>query len=78
MRGGQTFLTPQPTMFQQFMSFLYSIPSFLLQNWCYIGVGLAVVFVILYIVKPTQIIAPVKEKMCNSCPKRETQGVFSM
>lgn len=77
MRGGQ-FLTPQPTLFQQFVSFLYSIPSLLLRNWCYIAAGLAVLFIILYIVKPTQIISPVKEKMCSSCPKRETRDAFSM
>jgi hypothetical protein len=77
MRGGQ-FITPQPTLFQQAVSFLYSIPSFLLRNWCYVVSGLAGLFLILYFTKPTQIIAPVKEKMCGSCPKRERQGVFSM
>jgi len=77
MRGGQ-FVMTQPTLFQQFMSFVSSIPTLLLNNWCYIVSGLAVVFVILYIVKPTQVIAPVKEKMCGTCPKRERQGVFSM
>ena len=77
MRGGQ-FMTPQPTLFQQILSFVYSIPSFLLRNWCYVAVGVAVLFVILYFIKPTQVIAPVKEKMCSSCPKRERQDVFSM
>lgn len=69
MRGGQ-FMT-QPTLFQQ-------ITSFFTNNWCYIVAGLAILFAVLYFIKPTQVIAPVKEKMCNSCPKRERQGVFSM
>ena len=68
MRGGQYFVA-QPTLFQQIMSFFTA-------NWCYIVAGLAILFVILYVTKPTQ--TPVKEKMCNSCPKRERQGVFSM
>jgi hypothetical protein len=77
LRGGQ-FVMQQPSMFQQFLSFLYSIPAFLLRNWCYVAAGVAVLFAVLYFVKPTQIISPVKEKMCNSCPKRERPSAFSM
>lgn len=68
MRGGQ--FAPAPTLSQQIVSFFTSIPAFLMKNWCYVVSGLAALFLVLYIMKPTQVIAPVKEKMCNSCPKR--------
>jgi hypothetical protein len=67
MRGGQF---AAPSLWQQ-------IVSFFTRYLCYIVAALAVVFLILYVMKPTQVVSPVKEKMCGSCPKSGTGLAFS-